>query len=785
MKRYRVLVCAVLFAFTACWLAWRFFSAPAVQAQQPDQATIKAEARLVLVDTVVTDKHGNYIRDLSQKDFKVWEDNKEQTIKSFSFESGSSPSANPQRHYLVLFFDDSSMEVGDQANARQAAAKFIDHNAGPNRVMAVIEFGGTLRITQNFTADAERLKQAVAGVKGSAVASNPSATDNTLGSIPNPQTGTQVASLGTPSLGMPSLGNAETDFGARTVLLALRQLAKNLQSVPGRKTLVMLTSGFPLTTELQSELAATIDACNKSNVAVYPIDVRGLVAPGFQGAARPAAPPWHSAPLLMPTYAYFEDKTTEPRLVFVQHGGAPGGSGGAPGGAGGGSHGGTPGGTGAGSPGGSGGSHGSPGAGTGSSHSGSPSTGTAGRTAGAPPGAISNYYNPNYQPREIIPPFPPSSTVNQQVLYSLADGTGGFVILNTNDLLGGMEKIAKEQDEYYLLGYTPTDTPEGSCHVLRVKVDRGDTVVRARSGYCNVKPADMLAAKPIEKQMESQANGSQSGRFGAGAAIQTPYFYTSANTARVNLAMEIPAGSIKFEKVKGKQHATLNILGIAYKADNSVAARFSDAVEIELDGKKEVEEFAQQPYHYENQFEVAAGQYNLKVVFNSGGEAFGKIETPLTVDPYDGTRFGLSSMALSKDLRRAADMSTGLDAALMEDHAPLIARGMQIVPAANYRFKKNDTAAMYAEIYEPLLASSSPPQVQLQMKVLDRKTGQAKIDSGMLATAAFIQKGNPVIPVGLKLPVNMLDPGSYRVELVALDSAGNRSTKRTADFEVE
>ena len=123
---------------------------------------------------------------------------------------------------------------------------------------------------------------------------------------------------------------------------------------------------------------------------------------------------------------------------------------------------------------------------------------------------MSNYYNPNYQPSQIIPPFPPSSTENQQVLYALADGTGGFVILNTNDLLGGMEKIAKEQDDYYLLGYTPTDTPEGSCHVIKVKVDRGDTVVRSRSGYCNVKPTDLLAAKPIEKQMESQANGSQS-----------------------------------------------------------------------------------------------------------------------------------------------------------------------------------------------------------------------------------------------------------------------------------
>jgi VWFA-related protein len=778
MKRYRLMVCAVGLALAAAWLGWRV---SAVEAQQPDAATLKAEARLVLVDTIVTDKHGNYVRDLAEKDFKVWEDNKEQTIKSFSYESASSPSATPQRHYLVLFFDDSSMEAGDQINARQAAAKFIDNNVGPNRVMAVIEFGGTLRITQNFTADAERLKQVVAGVKGSAVASNPSASDSTVGSIPTPQSGVQVASLGTPSIGMPSLGNAEADFGARTVLLALRQLAKNLASVPGRKTLVMLTSGFPLTTELQSELAATIDACNKANVAVYPIDVRGLVAPAFHAIGRPDRPLWQWDPLLTPTYAHFGGKTSEAQLVFVQHAGSPGGAGsGSPGGAGSGSH---SGGTGTGSPGGTSGSHaGSPAPTTGGSHAGSPSS-TGGRTAGATP--VSSYYNPNYQPSQIIPPFPPSSTENQQVLYALANGTGGFVILNTNDLLGGMEKIAKEQDEYYLLGYTPTDTPEGSCHVIKVKVDRGDTVVRSRSGYCNVKPTDLLAAKPIEKQMESQANGSQSGT--VAAAIQTPYFYTSANTARVNVAMDIPGSSVKFEKVKGKQQATLNILGIAYKGDNSVAARFSDSVDIVLDGKKEVEEFSKQPYHYENQFEVAAGQYNLKVVVNSGGDTFGKVETPLIVDPYDGTKFVLSSMALSKDLRRASDMATGLDAALMEDHTPLIARGMQIVPAANYHFKKSDTAAMYAEIYEPLLASSSssPPQVGVQLKVLDRKTGQAKIDSGMVTAASFIQKGSPVIPVGLKLPVNTLDPGSYRVELVAIDSAGNHSTTRTADFELE
>ena len=54
----------------------------------PDSgAVIRTETKVVLVDTVVTDKKGNYVRNLTAKDFKVWEDNKEQTIKSFSFES--------------------------------------------------------------------------------------------------------------------------------------------------------------------------------------------------------------------------------------------------------------------------------------------------------------------------------------------------------------------------------------------------------------------------------------------------------------------------------------------------------------------------------------------------------------------------------------------------------------------------------------------------------------------------------------------------------------------------
>src|SRR5258708_6626914 len=248
---------------------------PASPTDQQPAVVIRKESKLVLVDAVVTDKKGNYVRDLTQKDFKVFEDNKEQPVSAFSTGADAATQANGQRRYLILFFDNSTMAAPDQIQARSAATKFIEGNAGPDRLMAVVDFGGSLRIVQNFTANATLLQAAVSGVKSSSVDPNAPAAD---------------APVTVASAGLPSLGNAAADFGARSMLLAVRSLAKNLRSIPGRKMVVLFSGGFPLTSENQSELTATIDACNKSNVAVYALDARGLTAPIPGGSARRNAP---------------------------------------------------------------------------------------------------------------------------------------------------------------------------------------------------------------------------------------------------------------------------------------------------------------------------------------------------------------------------------------------------------------------------------------------------------------------------------------------------------------
>jgi VWFA-related protein len=732
----------------------------------PDSgAVIRTETKVVLVDTVVTDKKGNYVRNLTAKDFKVWEDNKEQTVKSFSFQSDPGAPGGAQRRYIVLFFDNSTMEPGAQAQARQAAAKFIDSNAGPNRLMAIVNFGGAIQIAQNFTDDAARLKQTVSGIKTAAV--NPNAVAN--------------APAGTPT----SLAKAAADFGARDMLLALRSLSKNLNTVPGRKTLILFTGGFPLTQERMSEITAAIDTCNKSNVAVYPIDVRGLITPVAELDSPSSNPLRNAGAGLARAFGAFLQPaafTSSAGMSFFQGrtsgGGATGGGTTGGGATGGGTTGGRTGGT-------------APTTGTTTGGT----TNTGGRSG---PANNNNNFNINNNTMNnmnglgpaanarniLIPKMPDSGIDNQTVMQMLADGTGGFVIKNTNDLFAGLQKIGQEMDEFYVLGYTPPESEEGSCHALRVKVDQGGDSVRARSGYCNSRPKDLLAGNPVEKTLESRASASQAGN--VAASIQLPYFYTGPNQARVNVAMEIPADVLKFEKQKGKFQAEMNVLGIAYNADGSVAARFSDTVKREFDDKKQVDAFQAAPFHYENEFEVASGQYNFKVVFSAGGASFGKIETPLTIDPW-ASQFGLSGIALSKQIRQQAAMAGSLDASLIEDRVPLVTQGVQVIPFGSNKFSKAGPVMFYTEVYEPLLLNPDPndkPVIGLQIRVLDRKTKEQKFSTGLMRLDPAGITNNPTVPLAERIPVDTIAPGQYTVEVMARDTAGKQAT-RTADFDLE
>ena len=644
----------------------------ATAAAQTD-TVIRSETRVVLVDAVATDKKNKPVRDLTQKDFRIWEDGKEQKIASFSLETAGVLPERSSRHYIILFFDTSTLSPSTLLAAKKDATRFVDTFASPDRYIAVIAYGGSMQVLQNFTPDATRLDAALANLESFSVSPN---------------------GLATPAAGRARAAPANTPADPltfRSMLTSMRSVAASVASVRDRKALVLFSGGFTGGSDVSTDVITTIDACNKANIAVYGVLGRGLIG-------RLDPPP--STPL--PTLALgFQGRL------------APAASAG---------------------------------------------------------GGLSNIDASGSQINLDAP--------NQDVVRALANGTGGLMLGTTNNLPEDLGNIAQEQEDYYLLGYTPAiESAEGTCHSLQVKVDRGLSV-RARKGYCTEKPADPLLGKPAGKDLEARASGGTAGNIAVTA--QLPWFYSGPNEARVDVAMDFVPRAVPFRKDKDGLHGEIDLAGIAYKPDGSVAARLSDTVKLTFATQQEADAFLKAPYHYTNQFEVVPGQYNFRIaVAPAGAQEFGKLDLPLAIDPWNGGNGAtpsMSALALSHETHPVASQ-TDSDDLLLARVGPLVSNGIEVIPAGSNEFHVAERGFFYFELYtaRPL------PSLSVRVRILDRATGRQIDDSGLMNANTFLKPGETVVPVAMNLPIVSagLPAGAYKIEVTAA------TVTRTADFDVK
>jgi hypothetical protein len=172
---------------------------------------------------------------------------------------------------------------------------------------------------------------------------------------------------------------------------------------------------------------------------------------------------------------------------------------------------------------------------------------------------------------------------------------------------------------------------------------------------------------------------------------------------------------------------------------------------------------------------------------SSGAHGFGKVEMPLTIDPWNGQTLSISGLAFSHDAHPASDLADGLDASLLEGPRPLVSRGTEAVPAGSAQFHAGEPGYFYLEAYEPLLAAAKPnappPVVGMRVRVLDRATGQQKQDTDFRSVGVYERAGNPVIPILSPLAVANLAAGGYRLEVSVVRKTGD-PVVRTADFDI-
>ena len=135
----------------------------------------------------------------------------------------------------------------------------------------------------------------------------------------------------------------------------------------------------------------------------------------------------------------------------------------------------------------------------------------------------------------------------------------------------------------------------------------------------------------------------------------------------------------------------------------------------------------------------------------------------------------MSGLVLSRETHPAADLGLSL---LIGDQTPMVAGSTQVVPSGSDRFVKPGPGFFYLEIYDP-----DPASVTIRARSLDRRTGDAKWDSGNIRLP-LPANGKPSLPAMAKRPLDTLPPGNWRLEVVASDAAG-KVASRTVDFLVQ
>jgi VWFA-related protein len=320
------------------------------QSATQGETVLRVETRLIEVNVIAQDSRGRAATGLTRDDFKLFDDGKEVPIDVFSAISAETvPATSPlppntfsnriqgaPPSVTAILLDGLNTSFEDQTWARTEVVRFLEELQPQDRV-AIFLLGDHLYMLQNFTSDPKALLEILKSRKARvsrelAASASPEAPPGATqpvdiqtalqqlnSSLPSGPGGRGGSAPSTASVQAAAAANAlaqgeaimeqfEThassffvmDRVART-MAAFIAMANYLAQFPGRKNLIWVSAGFPIAigfdqprapgdtrdqVHFTPELERAFKALNNADLAVYPVDARGLVASGGVVATR-------------------------------------------------------------------------------------------------------------------------------------------------------------------------------------------------------------------------------------------------------------------------------------------------------------------------------------------------------------------------------------------------------------------------------------------------------------------------------------------------------------------
>ena len=279
-----------------------------------DRPVFRSNVRLVNVNVIAHDSSGQPVRNLAASDFRVYEDGKEQKIEVFAVEanpmaptvlSPATAAAAPANVFsnrlaereaggvTVILFDRLNSSFEDQKNARDQILKLLANARASERIALYVLESDVVTVLHDFTSDASRLSAVLKKYVGTTSIELARSEERAPEFA---RTGIALLDADTEAwLARTQEMVSETYLRRRGQLTtdALEGIANHLAGIPGRKNLVWVSAAFPFVIPqtnsapkiMNVEVNRATRAINSADIAVYPVDIRGLMGAFVNPAA--------------------------------------------------------------------------------------------------------------------------------------------------------------------------------------------------------------------------------------------------------------------------------------------------------------------------------------------------------------------------------------------------------------------------------------------------------------------------------------------------------------------
>jgi VWFA-related protein len=365
----------------------------------------------------------------------------------------------------------------------------------------------------------------------------------------------------------------------------------------------------------------------------------------------------------------------------------------------------------------------------------------------------------------------------QEGMAYLAEQTGGFAVLNGNDLADRLGRITNDVRDYYVIGYTPhegTFAAKGkkpSLHKISIRVKRPGLQVKTRKEFLGISdPAEANGAKTPAQQLVHAATSPFAETTIALRATTLPA-YSLDKGAYVRTLLHIDARALTFiDDEAGKRTASADVLGMVFDQDGIEVAHLSTGFSVALT-REGAEDALRDGLAYTLRIPIRqSGAYQVRfAVRDRQSGAIGSAGEYIEVPDAAGGAFALSGIVLRSD---ADPVTPGFDEA----------DRITVTPMQALRTYPRGARLSYAyEVYNV----AGPVRATMSIwrgteKVLE--TPAAELVAPSDGTRSFAAGG------GVKLG-DALKPGNYLLEIAATTSDSAHGKKgavavRRIDFDV-